>query len=92
MTKVTDNVFENQEIPLDDNDYERNRFVRCEFVYAGGPFRLAKDNEIVQCTWRLDGCAGETLNLFVTLYHLNDSTRRQVEMMFDEIRRGESLR
>lgn len=49
---------------LDGQIYERLRFVNCELVYQGGLVPIMRNNQFVNCRWRVDGAALNTLDFF----------------------------
>ena len=52
----------NHTIYLDGTFYTGTRFENCEMIYSGGPLPALVNNEYVDCRWRLEGPASQTLD------------------------------
>lgn len=52
----------NHTVYLDGASYTGTRFENCVLVYSGGPLPFLVNNEYINCQWRLDGAASNTLD------------------------------
>jgi hypothetical protein len=62
-------TFENNTVELDGNAYDHCDFKHCILVYWGGsPPRFAQCS-FLQCSFRFEDAAGNTLSFMASLYH-----------------------
>jgi hypothetical protein len=47
---------------LDGSSYTGTRFENCTFIYGGGQLPFLVNNEYINCNWRLNGPASNTLD------------------------------
>ncbi len=57
----------NLTVYLDGAQYTGTKFVNCVLVYSGGALPVLQQNEFVNCQWRLDGAANNTLDFMKLL-------------------------
>ena len=79
-----DEIFEDRQVLLDGNEYDRCKFNRCELVYSGGTPPAFTNNRIENCKWTFDGAASRTINFIASLY--GGGGQQQIEETFDQIR------
>lgn len=78
-------TFTDGTIFLDNNSYKECTFVRCIFVYAGGPTEIS-DITLDSPKFAFDGPALNTLRLMSKLY--KNGCGKAMEGAFEQIRRG----
>lgn len=92
LMRYVDQVFEDTDVILDGNEYERCVFRRTRITYSaykGGGFSYC---EFYECRWALRGPAADTLQfLSATFNGLGEEGRALVEKTFDNIRDGSTF-
>ena len=83
---IKNSQFKSQTVLLDGNAYEGCTFDDCEMVYsATGPVGLSRNN-IINCRWKLDGAAANTVAFLARLYQWGAT--KEIEGIIDTIRGG----
>jgi hypothetical protein len=82
-------VFRDETIEIDEDEYQQCRFVNCRIVFSGkGPARFS-DCKFDECQWVFDGAAEETIQYLAALYTgVGEGGRMLVEAIFNSIRQG----
>ncbi|HEX5498449.1 MAG TPA: hypothetical protein VFX03_04445 [Thermomicrobiales bacterium] len=82
-------TFQNQNIHIDEDEYESCRFQDCRIIFTGkGPARFA-NCKFDECQWVFDDAAEETIQYLAALYTgLGAGGRALVEAIFQGIREG----
>jgi len=82
-------TFEQMQVNLDGNQFERCTFIRCRIVYtAAGTFAI-DGCTFTTCDWQFDGPAERTLYYLSALYRgLGPQGQELVEAIFRQIREG----
>lgn len=57
----------NMTVYLDGQHYQYTRFENCTLVYSGGVVPTLLGNQFLNCTWRVEGAASNTLDFFKLL-------------------------
>lgn len=81
--QIQGSTFENDIVELDWNTYDHCDFWHCVLVYRGGtPPRFAQCT-FLQCSFRFEDAAGNTLSFLTSLYH--GGFKADVEQTFAKI-------
>lgn len=90
MAKFTENLFQTVRISLDNNEYERCKFIRCIMEYSGSGSVVLKGCEFRDVKWVFTGSAQNTVEFLRGAYHgLGDGGKMLVEEIFEVIKGGE---
>jgi len=68
MGKHIDQLFLEQSIVIDGDEYIGCTFSRCKLVYAGGTLPMLVNNSYKDCQWAFDGPAARTIQFMGLLY------------------------
>ena len=61
-------TFTDELVNLDDNQYTKCTFDRCEIVYSGGGLPKLAENNFKDCAYTFDGAASRTISFMTNLY------------------------
>ena len=64
-----DSRFEDSDVELDGNVFERCTFLRCRMIYRGGDFPSLTNNNFDASSLFLDDAAARTITFLGKLYH-----------------------
>lgn len=80
-------TFDQETILLDQNEYVRCAFVRCDLQFGGSGGVAFSECRFDQCRWSFVDAASNTLHFMASLYHgLGDGGKRLMEDLFESIR------
>jgi hypothetical protein len=83
-----DQVFVDQELLVDGNEYVRCEFHHCTLVYHGDQDVTFQSCAVEDCTWRFAGSALRTLQFIHRFYHgFGEVGRAVVEDLFASLRK-----
>ncbi len=86
---VSDRVFVNQDVVVDDVLYQRCQFRRCRIVFRGTGRANFDGCLFDECEWVFDDAAENTLEYLAYMYSgLDAGGRALVDGIFERIRRG----
>jgi hypothetical protein len=82
------NTFLDQPITLDDNEFIRCTFIRCEIIYKGLLPVTLENNRFDACNWRFEGSAALTVDFMTALYQGGGGGQQLIEATIQQIRSG----
>ena len=75
--------YNHETVSLDGERFDGCEFRDCRLVYAGGKAPVFNDCKFVDCEWRFDGAAGQTLDHLRAMWAAG--AKAQVQGMIKEI-------
>ncbi|HZQ72049.1 MAG TPA: hypothetical protein VFB08_03970 [Burkholderiales bacterium] len=84
--KYSQEVFANQPVELDGNEFDRCTFRKCELKYRGGELPVLNGCHFDSSPFIFGNQAGNTLAMLRSMYHAG--LQPLVEHLFDEVRRN----
>ena len=86
--KFVNQIFTNQTIDIDDNEFYDCTFIGCRIIYKGGETTLKGNSYDESTTYTFSGAAANTLAILSALYA--DRGGAFIKKLFENIRKGDT--
>lgn len=89
--KFSNQVFDNQQILLDGNEFIDCTFNKCHIETAGILVGISRGCKFDRCTWGFIGPAATTISFMAALYAQGGQAPDMVETWFEQIRKNKVI-